>query len=90
MNAALTAKDGLPVNDPSCRAANRPGHICFDKFGDTFDRANVGPRAGATCFFEAVSQLADQAHATAARVVEVAAQVVEQTETLRTLDRVAR
>lgn len=38
-----------PRNDPSCPRYAVANHVCADKFSQTWDRENVGPRAGTHC-----------------------------------------
>lgn len=38
-----------PRNDPTCKLRNNPLHVCHDKFGQVWDRENVGPRPGTRC-----------------------------------------
>lgn len=47
------------MNDPTCRAADRPGHLCTDKNGDLWVRPGAGPRPGTTCFWEAIHRAHD-------------------------------
>lgn len=47
-------------NDPACRRNTEPGHVCFDKFGDPWFRAEVGPRPGTTCWSETLARLDDE------------------------------
>lgn len=49
------------MNAPDCRAKDRPGHLCTDKYGDLWDRPGVGPRPGTTCFYETIQAQADGA-----------------------------
>lgn len=37
------------MNDPTCKLRNNPAHTCHDKFGQRWDRGDVGPREGTRC-----------------------------------------
>lgn len=46
----MIGRDGQgPRNDPSCPRYADANHVCADKFGQAWDRENVGPRAGTHC-----------------------------------------
>lgn len=58
----------MPVNasnDPTCRAKDKHGHICTDKFGAAWHRPGVGPRPGTTCFYEQMARAEDKRQADA-------------------------